>query len=120
MINTSPELILSKVCEYYQVDIKKVKGISKQGDLVKSRQIYAYITYQITNITLEKIGELINRNHSSMTHSIKKIRGFLDTYPQIGLEIKEIKNNITKNSCSIVVCDVDLLSLTKGYSKSVI
>lgn len=118
--NTIPELILSKVCEYYKVDVRKVKGNSRQGDLVKVRQIYAYITYQITKTTLEKIGELINRNHSYMTYSVSKVRGFLDTYPRIALEIREIKNNIAENSCQIVVYDVDLLSLSKGYSKSVI
>ena len=119
-IENTPELILSKVCEYYKVDIRKVKGNSRQGDLVKVRQIYAYITYQITKLTLEKIAELINRNHSSMTHSISRVRGFIDTYPRIALEIKEIKNNITETPCQIVVYDVDLLSLAKGYSKSII
>ena len=117
MINTFPELILSKVCEYYNVDKKKVKSLSRRADLVKARQVYSFICSSITELTRERVGEIINRDHSSISHAISKINQLTDVYPGFKTEIKHITDLIESCSCTIEVKDVNLLLQAEMNSK---
>lgn len=109
MINTLPELILSKVCEYYKVDKAKVISISKKGNLPKARHVYSYLASSMTTLTREKVGEIINRDHSSVTFAIAKIGGLCKIYADMNIEVMEIKNLIQAIDISIEVKDVNLL-----------
>lgn len=61
------------------VTIDDILGPSRQEDIVLARQCAIYTIRSITGITQKKIGELFNRDHSTVHSSISRIQERLDS-----------------------------------------
>jgi len=67
-------LILIKVCNYFDLNIKLVKSKSRKQNLVFARDIYCYEAIRQGGNTLSKIGSTINRTHCCVLFSRKKVK----------------------------------------------
>lgn len=76
---------LENLCNEYGVTINEIKEKKKTAKIVTIRQIICY-ELRKTNLSLPKIGKLINRSHATVFHSIHKINTFI-----------EIQDNFTMN-----------------------
>jgi chromosomal replication initiator protein len=88
------ETIIKVVSEYYKIDIYTLKSKSKNRTVVMIRQISMYLCTGMTNDTLNAIGVLFNRNHSTVKISINKITELLKFDPEIREDIKKLSNDI--------------------------
>jgi chromosomal replication initiator protein len=67
------------VFNYFDVPLEKIKVKNRQAQIIRAKQFTAYfLKREIYKITLEEIGKVFNRNHSTMTHSIRKIKGLIE------------------------------------------
>lgn len=66
-------LILRICCEYFDVPEQKIKSRDRHKKYSVPRHIYNYLSRKFTNCTLRQIGDLINRDHTSVCHSIDYI-----------------------------------------------
>jgi len=66
-----PEDVLNKVIDVTKYDIDALKSKWRKRELVEARQAYMIISKKITKSSLDDIGKLINRNHSTVLHAIK-------------------------------------------------
>lgn len=74
-IITTPEALLSRICQIMQQDIQTVKSKSRLAILVLTRQYYNYIGREFYNFTLVNLGSAIGaRDHTTIIHSIKLIK----------------------------------------------
>jgi len=70
--------IYRAVINHLGADEKGVLGKSRTKEFTTPRMIYCYLAYLYTNISLEKIGMYVNRDHSTVLASTKRIQGFVD------------------------------------------
>lgn len=69
----TPEFIIDIVCNYY--DVEKEELLSKKRDqrIRRPRQVAMYLIRRMTDTTLQGIGKLFNKDHSTVIHSIDTI-----------------------------------------------
>ena len=94
----TPSLIISQVCKFYSVDESVLRGTLKNKGTAEARQVAIYLIRKLTNLSTPDIGKELNKDHSTVLYSIKKVEQALasgDTNLQN--HIRDITANI--NSC---------------------
>ena len=66
--------IIDNVLEYYQIDnIEVLKKKNKRPVFVEPRFIIMYLVHNYANLSLAKIGNLLNRDHSTVLYANKEL-----------------------------------------------
>ncbi len=87
--------IKRKVAEYFQIPENDLSSKDRSKELVYARQICMYLTRELTNVSLPKIGENFgNRDHTTVMHSCDKIKLMLD------------KDDQTKNIINVLILNI--------------
>jgi hypothetical protein len=63
-------IILTAVCNTFKITEMQISGKRRYKELVAARQIYCYMAKHNTNYSLSRIGSKINRDHTTVLHSI--------------------------------------------------
>lgn len=63
--------LLTEVCEFANVSKSDIKSKVRKQRLVDIRYTYCIIARDETNASLDVIGSLINRDHSTVCHAIR-------------------------------------------------
>lgn len=72
--------IIDTVSSYYGVSIKDIKGKCRKRKIVKPRQVIMFLLRTKARMILSDIGELMNRDHTTVIHSITCIQNDI-THP---------------------------------------
>lgn len=65
--------IVYKICHLFDVTFDEVKSDSKQKNISKARKLIAYFLHSKLKWTNEHIGEVLNRNHTTIYVMIKNV-----------------------------------------------
>lgn len=85
--------IQEEVANYYHIQIKDLKGKKRVKSIVVPRQIAMYLSREMTDNSLPKIGaEFGGKDHTTVIHAHEKIQQLLKNDPIIQNEISEIKS----------------------------
>ena len=91
----TPEHILEIVCEHFSVSKQDMVSSKRTKDIVYPRQIAMYLIKNLTNCSLDTVGNMLGgRDHSTIIHGIEKIK-------------EEIKSN-AETSHDVVVLEKKL------------
>ncbi len=72
--------IQNKVSDYFNISTSDICSKMRTKEVVYARQIAMYITREITNNSLPKIGEQFgNRDHTTVLHAWDKIKQLIKT-----------------------------------------
>lgn len=95
--DATPERILSAVCSYYKFRKDDLIGKNKKAELVKARQICAYLMCDILSLPLTTIGEIMGgKDHTTIIYARNKVETLLSLNDKISKEVDDIKNIIYK------------------------
>lgn len=87
------EEILKVICRELEMDFDEVKNRkTRLREFVYVRQLYSYFCKKYTNYSLTKIGKFINKDHATIIHSIKQIKGYYDFNNVIKNDVDKIDN----------------------------
>ncbi|KXT84897.1 chromosomal replication initiator protein DnaA [Streptococcus panodentis] len=87
--------IQTEVGNFYGVSVKEMKGSRRVQNIVLARQVAMYLTRELTDNSLPKIGrEFGGKDHTTVIHAHGKIKTMLETDDNLRLEIESIKNKI--------------------------
>ena len=85
--------IQEEVAKYYHIHLKDLKGKKRVKSIVVPRQISMYLSREMTDSSLPKIGaEFGGKDHTTVIHAHEKIQQLIENDPTIQKEISEIKN----------------------------
>lgn len=70
-------MTLSEICNKVNLPEKEIKGETRKFPFTMYRQVLMYVISKQTRLTREQIGGMFNRNHSTVTMSIKKVEDLL-------------------------------------------
>ena len=90
-----PSYIIEKVADFYDIKPEDVLGKGKTKDVANARQMSFYLIRKLTGLTLEQIGDAMNRDHSTVLYSIRKVEENLQNDPKLVDAVHDITANIT-------------------------
>ena len=91
----SPQVIITYICKYYNLDEDVLRGQNRGRDVVNGRQIAMYLIRRMTNLSLSDIGkEFGGRDHTTVLHSLDKVEKQMRSDPAFAEVVKEITTNI--------------------------
>ena len=70
--------ILDVVCEHLNVKPEDIKSKKRNEDIVIPRQIVMYLCSEYTDYSSTKIGEFLNKDHSTVLHGVQKLKDDLE------------------------------------------
>ena len=90
----TPEYIVDKTADYYNIEPDQIFGKGKTKNVAAARQMSIYLMRKLTGLTLEEIGSVLNRDHSTILHSIRKVEESVNTDPSVSDTVRDITANI--------------------------
>ena len=69
----TPSLIISQVCKFYSIEEDVLRGTLKNKGTAEARQVAIYLIRKLTNLSTPDIGKELNKDHSTMIYSIRKV-----------------------------------------------
>ena len=93
----TPERILTAVSHYYKQRKDDVLGKGKKAEVVKARQICAYLMCEMLSLPLVSIGNILGgRDHTTIMYARDKMEGLIATSDKTAKEVNDIKSILLK------------------------
>jgi chromosomal replication initiator protein len=88
-------LIMSETANYFGLTIEDLCSTSRTRQLVTARQIAMYLTRELTDLSLPKIGAAFGgRDHTTVIHANNKIAALMQERPAIYQQLQELTSRI--------------------------
>jgi chromosomal replication initiator protein len=90
-----PEVILAETARYFGLRREDLVSKSRSRPLTTARHVAMYLLRELTQLSLVKIGELFDRDHTTVMHGIQKVEKLMldrdATYRQVQALTKVIR-----------------------------
>ena len=94
----TPDIILEKVCTYYNVSKDDILGKKKNKEIVDPRQMCLYLLTEMLDLPLTTIGTFMGgRDHTTVIHARDKISLALKDSNKLRVELQDLKSLIQKH-----------------------
>jgi chromosomal replication initiator protein len=91
--------IQREVCRYYSMSQADLIGSKRSQAIVYPRQIAMYLSRELTDLSLPKIGEGFGgRDHTTVMHATAKIQKLMSEQRQVYTEIQQLTNAVKQKS----------------------
>lgn len=94
----SPEIIIRETSKYFSLTAEQLKGNNRSKSFTMPRQIAMYMMRKLTALSLNDIGQALNRNQTTAMSSISKVESLLKTNPEIAGVLRDIESNIANTA----------------------
>ncbi|VAX24784.1 Chromosomal replication initiator protein DnaA [hydrothermal vent metagenome] len=87
--------IQKAVCDFYGIKLSEIKSKSRSKNIALPRHVASYLCREYTNSSLPEIGRSFGgRDHTTVMHSVSRIKHEIEVNTQIYNEINEIKRTM--------------------------
>ena len=90
------ENIISYIAKSFGVSSSDVKSDKRQADINTARQLSMYVIKEVTSMTLQDIGKLFGKNHSTVLHSIAQAKEKTEENTQLKVIFTEAVDEFRK------------------------
>ena len=91
------DIIQETVSSYYSVTVNDLKGSRRNREIAVPRQVAMYLTREILELSLPKIGEHFGgRDHTTVIHSCNKITALIKENPSFLSQIDDIRKQLNE------------------------
>lgn len=90
----SPELIMSVVANYYQINVNDLKSKKRSKEVVLPRQVAMYLCRNLLNMTFKDIGDFFAKNHATVIHAYDKTKEEIAGNSNLEMTIKNISERL--------------------------
>lgn len=95
--NLTADRIIDCVCKYFSVKREDLLGKKKNKEIVEPRQICMYTICNLLDMPLLSIGQLFDRDHTTVIHARDKITQLMEENQRIKIAVGDIRAMATKN-----------------------
>ncbi|MGN0961889.1 MAG: chromosomal replication initiator protein DnaA [Christensenellales bacterium] len=95
--NLTADRIIDCVCKYFSIKREDLLGKKKNKEIVEPRQICMYIICNLLDMPLLSIGQLFDRDHTTVIHARDKITQLMEENQRIKIAVGDIRAMATKN-----------------------
>ncbi len=93
-INPTPEFIIKAVAKYFEITYEDIVGKDRSQKMVEPRKIAMYMVRDMTHLSFPKMGEVFNKDHSTVKHSIDTLEEQLKDDSSLREKIQDVKNSV--------------------------
>ncbi|MCL1829841.1 MAG: chromosomal replication initiator protein DnaA [Oscillospiraceae bacterium] len=94
-IPVTVEKVLEEVSRTFGNSVEDIKSSRRDSDISFTRQVAMYVLREVTPLTMEDIGfEFSGRNHSTVTHALKRISSLILSDTRLRGTIEDIIKNV--------------------------
>ncbi|MBM7368720.1 chromosomal replication initiator protein [Gordonia hydrophobica] len=97
-MDISAASIVAVTADFYDLSVEDLCGPSKVRSLTLPRQISMYLCRELTDLSLPKIGETFDRDHSTVIHADRKIRKEMHENRNIYDQVQELTAKIKQRA----------------------
>jgi chromosomal replication initiator protein len=90
----SPALIVDETAAYFSLSREDLVSKSRSRPLTTARHTAMYLMREFTGLSLIKIAEWFNRDHTTALHGIKKIEGLMAQKGSVYRQVQELTKKI--------------------------
>jgi chromosomal replication initiator protein len=92
----SPEIIMRTTASAYGFSVEDVLSPSRRQPLVLCRQISMYLCRELTDLSLPKIGQAFQRDHTTVLHSVDKVKRILRSDRAVFDRVTQLTQDLRK------------------------
>jgi chromosomal replication initiator protein len=94
----SVDKIINITADYFCLTAEELRGKRRTRDIAFARQVAMYLTRELTDLSLPKIGEEFGgRDHTTVIHAVKKIERLTRENNEEKMKMEFIKNELVNN-----------------------
>jgi chromosomal replication initiator protein len=97
----SAALIMDETAVYFGLDRSDLVSKSRSRPLTTARHVAMYLLREMTGLSLIKIGELFERDHTTALHGIKKIEALMPARGSVYKQVQELTKKVRARSRGI-------------------
>ena len=91
----SVQLIMEEVADHFSLTVEDLCSPSRSRQLVTARQLAMYLTRELTELSLPRIGKAFGgRDHTTVMHATKKIAVLMQERRPIYDQVQELTNRV--------------------------
>ena len=90
------EMIINCVSDYYKLDPAQIRGDSRKKEIARARHVAVYLTREMTEMSLPRIGDEFGRDHSTILNSCDKVGKMLEQESEMKETIANLKKIIAE------------------------
>ncbi|MGH8870927.1 MAG: chromosomal replication initiator protein DnaA [Acidimicrobiia bacterium] len=91
-----PDTIIRATASAYGFTVEDVLSPSRRQPLVLCRQISMYLCRELTDLSLPKIGEQFQRDHTTVLHSVEKVKKILRSDRAVFDRVTQLTQDLRK------------------------
>jgi chromosomal replication initiator protein len=95
-IPLGPDTIIRTTASAYGFSVDDVLSPSRRQPLVLCRQIAMYLCRELTDLSLPKIGEAFQRDHTTVLHSVEKVKRILRSDRAVFDRVTQLTQDLRK------------------------
>ena len=89
------ESIITKVCDYYNIDEQSIQTKSRKHEIVQVRQISMYLAKKYLDYSTSKIGAYIGkRDHATVLHACNMVRDQIQVDKNFKADMENIESGL--------------------------
>jgi len=92
------DTIIEETAKYYMLSPEDIKGKRRTRDTARARQIAMFLVRKLTNLSLQDIGSIFEKDHSTVIFALRRIEQYIEDSPDISIIIRDITSNINAKS----------------------
>ena len=92
----TPDMIIAQVAKKYGVSKQDLYGRQRTKQIASARNISIYIIRRVTGISFPAIGELFERDHSTIISANDTVKTNMKSTPLFAMEIEDLIKEITE------------------------
>lgn len=104
------EIIEKIICEHFDTTMEKLSYRSNCREIVFPRQMAMFFFVKFTRMSLNHIGRLFDRDHTTVINGSKTIRDLMDTDEGIRNEVEQITKKLIPMSVPLIDSEDVLIS----------
>jgi chromosomal replication initiator protein len=94
-VTVTPELILNTVAEHMEVSVDDIRSKKRSQDIAIARQLVMYLCRELTDKSLQSIGEIVGgKDHATVHNGVKRIEEKVKDDPQFSAMVQVIIKKI--------------------------
>jgi chromosomal replication initiator protein len=95
----SVAVIQREVCRYYTVSQPDLVGSKRTQSIVYPRQVAMYLSRELTDLSLPKIGEEFGgRDHTTVMHALNKIRKLMGEKREVYNQVQQLSTSLKQKT----------------------
>ena len=94
-VSTTIDKIFAAVYKKYNISKEDIKGKKRVKNIIWARQVTIYLIREITSLSFPSIGEIVDKDHSTVMYSYNNVCKRMETDNSISIEIAELTKEIS-------------------------